>query len=47
MKGTQYDIAFFSSVGQGSSLYGDFFTEVFLNSGGSSVVIFCNFSVSF
>ena len=29
MKGTQYDIAFFSSVGQGSSLYGDFFTEVF------------------
>ena len=32
MKGTQYDIAFFSSVGQGSSLYGDFFTEVFLNS---------------
>ena len=47
MKGTQYDIAFFSSVGQGSSLYGDFFTEVFLNSGGSSVVIFCHFSVSF
>ena len=29
MKGTQYDIAFFSSVGQGSSLYGNFFTEVF------------------
>ena len=32
MKGTQYDIAFFSSVGQGSSLYGDLFTEVFFNS---------------
>ena len=29
MKGTQYDIALFSSVGQRSSLYGDFFTEVF------------------
>ena len=29
MKGTQYDIALFSSVGQGSSLYGSFFTEVF------------------
>ena len=47
MKGTQYDIAFFSSVGQGSPLSGDFFTEAFLNSGDSSVVFFCNFSVSF
>ena len=25
MKGIQYDIAFFSSIGQGSSLYCDFF----------------------
>ena len=29
MKGTQYDIALFSSVGQASSLYGDLFSEVF------------------
>ena len=37
----------FFSVGQGSLLYGHFFTEVLGDSGGSSVMIFCNFSVSF